>query len=89
MASKQLLFHIRHLSLSSTKHVLDINSFQQRCLLHTSLPLMNKEKSSEKKDATQRGGSNEQPHMRVEAKAAAAEKRRYNYLSIAKKFEKH
>lgn len=83
MKSMKLLFTIRHLSASSTKHLFHINSFQQRCLLHTCLPLMNKEKSSEKKDSTQHNGFDEQPHMRIETKAAREEKRMYNPLFIA------
>jgi hypothetical protein len=38
---------------------------------------MNKEKSSDKKDANKSDGSQEQPHMRIEAKALAEEKSMY------------
>lgn len=44
-------------------------SLQQRLLLHTCLPLMNQEKSLEKPEKF-----DEQPHMRITAKAAAKEK---------------
>lgn len=54
-----------------------MNSLQQRCLLHTCLPLMNKEKSSDKKDINKSDGSDEQPHMRIEPKATTEEKRMY------------
>jgi hypothetical protein len=51
---------------------------------------MNKEKSSEKVDSAPRHGSEEQPHMRIEAKAAAEEKGVYNSSStVSWKFEKH
>jgi hypothetical protein len=81
MKTMKLLFYIRHLPSSSTRHLLHTNSLQQRCLLHTSFPLMNKEKSSEKVDSAPRHGSEEQPHMRIEAKAAAEEKGLYNSTS--------
>lgn len=74
MKSVKVLFYIRHLSWSSTQQFFHINSFQQRCFLHTCLPLMNQEKSSDKSD-----GSQEQPHMRIEAKAAAKGKGIYTY----------
>jgi hypothetical protein len=38
---------------------------------------MNKENSSDKKDANKSDGSDEQPHMRIEAKAATEEKCMY------------
>jgi len=38
---------------------------------------MNKEKSSNKKDANKSDGSQEQPHMRLEAKALAEGKSMY------------
>jgi hypothetical protein len=38
---------------------------------------MNKEKSSDKKDANKSDGSQEQPHMRIEAKALAGDKSMY------------
>jgi len=69
MKTMKLLFY---LSAPSTKHLVRMDSLQQRCLLHTCLPLMNKEKSAN-------GGEGlEQPHMRIEARAAAAEIRIYN-----------
>ncbi len=66
MKSTRFLFHVRYLPSSSTRH-----------LLHTCLPLMNKEKSSDKKDANKSDGSQEQPHMRIEAKALAGDKSMY------------
>ncbi len=60
------MFYFRH--LSTTRHVLSMNSFQQRCLLHTCVPLMNQEKSTEKNKSSQ---YDEQLHMRIEAKASA------------------
>lgn len=69
MKSTKLLFRICSLSSSTSR-----NFFQQRYLLHTCSPYFNKENSSSKKS----DGSEEQPHMRVEAKAAAEEKRMYD-----------
>jgi hypothetical protein len=78
MKGLKLLFHFRH--LSSTQHVLHMNSFQQRCLLHTCLPLMNQEKSTQKKESNRSGQFDEQPHMRTEAKAGAEERDSINYM---------
>ncbi len=75
MKGSKLLFHFRH--LSSTQHVLHVNSFQQRCLIHTCLPLMNQEKSTQKKESNRSGQFDEQPHMRTEAKAEAEERGMY------------
>ncbi len=69
MKTMKLLFRLRYVS----SH----NSRQQRCLLHTCLPLMNKENSTEKKQSNKSDGFSEQPHMRVHAKAIAEEKRMY------------
>ena len=57
------MFHVRH--LSTIRHALPMNSFQQRCLIHTCVPLMNQNKP---------GQFDEQPHMRVQAQAAAENK---------------
>jgi len=43
---------------------------------------MNKEKSSDKKDTNKSDGSDEQPHMRIEAKATTEEKRMYEKKMI-------
>ena len=71
------MFHIRDLSSSSIKSHVNWNSFEQRYFLHTCLPLMNKETSSDKKDSSKSDESIGQPHMRIEAKAAATEIRMY------------
>ena len=62
MKGTNLLLAIGRLSY---RHQLYSQSLQQRLLLHTCLPLMNQEKP-EKFD--------EQPHMRISAKAAAKDK---------------
>ncbi len=74
MKGVKLLFHFRQLSSSSTRHAFHRNSFEQRSLLHTCLPLMNQEKSAQKKESNKSTGSDEQPHMRIEAKASAKDK---------------
>ncbi len=80
MKSTKLLFHLRYLSSPSTQYLLYINSLQQRRLLHTCLPLMNKEKSSDRKDSNKSDGFQEQPHMRIEAKATTEEKRMSQHI---------
>lgn len=71
MKSTKLLFNIRYLTSPATKYFFEWNSVQSRCLLHTCLPLMNKDMA--KIDSTE-----EQPHMRIEAKAIMEHKRMYN-----------
>ncbi len=66
MKSTKLLFLICRLSSLSKKR-----------LLHTCLPLMNKEKSSKEKYSSKSDEFDEQPHMRIEAKATTEEKRMY------------
>jgi hypothetical protein len=73
MTKSTLLFsHIRYLASPSTKCLVRLGSFQQQSLLHMSLPFMNKDESSDKRSSSkQKDWSQEGPHMRVEAKAAA------------------
>ena len=70
MINTKLLFHIRYLPSPTTKYLLQVNSIQPRCLLHTCSPLLNK--NVVKNDLVE-----EQPHMRTQAKAIAAHKRMY------------
>ncbi|CAF1077509.1 unnamed protein product [Adineta steineri] len=76
----KLLFHIRYISPSMTKQLLHSNSFQQRSLLHTCVPLLNKEKLPDKSNSSKKEKFDEQPHMRIESKAAAREKNPYKYM---------
>ncbi|CAF1194704.1 unnamed protein product [Rotaria sordida] len=80
MNSTKLFFHIRHLSLTTSKYCVNWNSFQQHCLLHTSLPLMNTEKSIDQKDSIKSNENDELPHMRVKTYASAEEKDLNNYM---------
>ncbi len=70
MNSSKLFYHIRYLVSPTTKYSLQWNSIQSRCLLHTCLPLMNK-------DMVKIDRVEEQPHMRIEAKAIIEQKRMY------------
>ncbi len=66
--------------MKSTKLLIDIcrlSSLSNKRLVHTCLPLMNKEKSSKEKYSNKSDAFDEQPHMRIEAKAATEEKRMY------------
>ena len=56
MTNTKLLFRIHYLTSPTTKYFSQLNSIQPRCLIHTCLPLMNK-------DSTE-----EQLHMRIEDK---------------------
>jgi hypothetical protein len=71
MQSTKLLVHIRYLALPTTKYFFQWNSIQSRCLLHTCLPLMNK-------DVAMIDRAEEQPHMRIEAEGIIEHKRTYN-----------
>jgi hypothetical protein len=71
MKITKLLFRIHYLASPTTKYFFHLNTIQQKCLLHTCVPLMNY------KDSAQTDRSEEQVHMRVEAKAASEHKRMY------------
>jgi hypothetical protein len=62
MNSSKVLFRIRYLVSPTTKY-----SVQSRCLLHTCLPLMNK-------DMIKMDRVEEQSHMRIEQKRMYNEK---------------
>ena len=66
----KIFFHFRHLSTAEYARHTD-SALQSRCLIHTCLPVMNQEKSAQQDKPDQ---LDEQPHMRIEAKAAAEEK---------------
>jgi hypothetical protein len=70
MINTKLLSHIHSLALPTTKYFFQLNAIQPRCLLHTSLPLLNK-------DVAKIDWAEEQPHMRIEAKAMIEHKRMY------------
>jgi hypothetical protein len=71
MQSSKLLFNSRLLILSRNKYLVQWNSIQSPCFFHTCLPMMNK-------DMVEIDRAQEQPHMRIEAKAIIEQKRRYN-----------
>ena len=66
MNGTKLLFSVGQLS---SRHQFSFHSLRLRSLLHTCSPWMNQDKSTNKKEPF-----NEQPHMRIMAKAAAKEK---------------
>ncbi len=70
MINTKLLSHIHYLTSPTTKYLLQVNSIQPRCLLHTCSPLLNK-------NVVKNDLAEEQPHMRIEAKATAEHKRMY------------
>jgi hypothetical protein len=59
MINTKSLFRIRYLVSPTTKYVYQLNSVESQCLLHTCLPLMNK-------DIAKIDYAEEQPHMRTE-----------------------
>jgi hypothetical protein len=61
MQNTKLLFHGHYLTLPTVKYLSRLNSIQPRCLLHTCLPLMNK-------DVMKIDSTEEQSHMRMEYK---------------------
>ncbi|CAF3303288.1 unnamed protein product [Rotaria sp. Silwood2] len=73
MKSIRLLFHIHYLSSPTTKYFYQLNSIQSRCLLHTCLPLMNK-------DMAKMDSIEEHPHMRIVARAIIQHKQPENYM---------
>ncbi|CAF1583479.1 unnamed protein product [Rotaria sp. Silwood1] len=73
MKNTKLLFNIHYLSSPTIKYFYQLNSIQSKCLLHTSIPLMNK-------DMAKIDSIEEHPHMRAVTKAIIQHKQPEDYM---------
>ncbi|CAF0823280.1 unnamed protein product [Adineta ricciae] len=80
MKSSNLLIRISQISSSPSWPIRYGNAFQRHRLLHTCLPLLNQEKTSDKKESKKAAACDEQPHMRIIDKASNEGKHPSDYM---------